>query len=223
MKREKEVADGALAQTKAEMSSLKTSVGTMKDRSEELASESAKLQDEKRKLMESLAVAQREAAEAAKKLMHLRASGGGGGGDSGFTADQLETQVAVLKSRLTCPVCNHRDKQCILLRCRHMFCKPCVEENVKVGDRVVTCYCRNATFQFTYPLFYFDFYSCRIEVESAPLVVSDLTTRTFMIFGWGDRSLSIIATHQFNRLSIANNFRNTAVQKEWPFLSLVLY
>jgi E3 ubiquitin-protein ligase BRE1 len=135
VKREKEVADGTLAQTMAEMSSLEKSVGTMKDRSEELASESAKLQEEKRKLMESLAVAQREAAEAAKKVMHLRASSGGGGGDSGFTADQLETQVSVLKSRLACPVCNHRDKECILLRCRHMFCKPCVEENVKNRSR----------------------------------------------------------------------------------------
>jgi len=132
VKREKEVIDGTLAQTKAEMSSLETSVGAIKDRSEELATESTKLQEEKRKLAESLAVAQREAAEAAKKLMHLRASGGGGGGDSEFTADQLQTQVGVLKSRLTCPVCNHRDKACILLRCRHMFCKPCVEENVKV-------------------------------------------------------------------------------------------
>ncbi len=75
---EKEVTDGALTQTKAEMSSLGTSVGTIKARSEELAAESTKLQEEKRKLMESLAVTQREAAEAAKKIMHLRASGGGG-------------------------------------------------------------------------------------------------------------------------------------------------
>lgn len=132
MKREKEVTDGALAQTKAEMSSLETSVGAIKDRSEELTAESAKLQEEKRKLVESLAVAQREAAEAAKKVIQLRASGGGGGGDSEFTADQLSTQVSVLKGRLACPVCNHRDKACILQRCRHMFCKPCVEENVKV-------------------------------------------------------------------------------------------
>lgn len=131
MKREKEATDGALAQAKAAMSSLESSVGTMKDRSEELTAESAKLQEEKRKLVESLAVAQRESAEAAKKIMQMRASGGGGG-DSEFTADQLATQVSVLKGRLACPVCNHRDKACILLRCRHMFCKPCVEENVKV-------------------------------------------------------------------------------------------
>lgn len=131
MKRAREDADGALSKIRAEMSSLEKSVGTVKDRCEELATESTKLQEEKRKLMESLAIAQRESSEAAKKVMTLRASGGGGHSD--FTAEQLTTQVSVLKGRLACPVCNHRDKACILLRCRHMFCKQCVDENVKVS------------------------------------------------------------------------------------------
>lgn len=157
VKREKEVTDGALAQIKAEMSSLETSVGAIKDRSEELTAESAKLQEEKRKLVESLAVAQRESAEAAKKLMHLRAKSGDGGGDSEFTTDQLTKQVSVLKGRLACPVCNHRDKACILLRCRHMFCKPCVEENVKVclffAVSFVSTECRRVP--FVHPFFCF--------------------------------------------------------------------
>jgi E3 ubiquitin-protein ligase BRE1 len=131
LKRDKEGAAGALSRTRAEMLSLETSVGTVKDRCEELATESTKLAEEKRKLVESLAVAQRESSEAAKKVMHMRSSSGGG--HSEFTAEQLTTQVSVLKGRLACPVCNSRDKACILLRCRHMFCKPCVEENVKVS------------------------------------------------------------------------------------------
>lgn len=145
MKREKEITDGALAQTKAEMSSLETSVSAIKERSEELTAESARLQEEKRKLMESLAVAQREAAEAAKKVMHMKANGGGGGGDSEVNTEDLQAYLKTLKSRLACPVCNHRDKECILLRCRHMFCKPCVDENIKVccivsADRRRCCY-----------------------------------------------------------------------------------
>lgn len=131
LKRAKEVADGGLSRTRAEMSSLEISVGTVKDRCEELTTESTKLLEEKRRLVESLAVAQRESSEAAKKVMHMRSSSGGG--HSEFTAEQLATQVSVLKGRLACPVCNSRDKACILLRCRHMFCKPCVEENVKVS------------------------------------------------------------------------------------------
>lgn len=120
-----------MSHIKAEMSCLESSVGTMKNRCEELATESTKLQEEKRKLAESLAVAQRESAEAANKLAAIRESGGVG--TSGFTAEQLEKQAKVLKSRLTCPVCNVRDKQVILLRCRHMFCRNCVDENVKVS------------------------------------------------------------------------------------------
>jgi len=54
---------------------------------------------------------------------------------SEFTVDQLSTQVQVLKGRLACPVCNYRDKNCILLRCRHMFCKHCVDENIKNRSR----------------------------------------------------------------------------------------
>lgn len=131
LKRGREDADGALSKISAEMSSLKKRVGTMKDRCEELTTESIKLQEDKRKLVESLAIAQRESSEAAKKVMNMRASGGSG--HSEFTAEQLTTQVSVLKGRLACPVCNHRDKACILLRCRHMFCKPCVDENVKVS------------------------------------------------------------------------------------------
>lgn len=133
MKRDREDADGALSKIRAEMSSLEKSVGMVNDRCEELTTESTKLQEEKRVLAESLAIAQRESSEAAKKVMNMRASGGSGGGHSDFTAEQLTTQVSVLKGRLACPVCNHRDKACILLRCRHMFCKPCVDENVKVS------------------------------------------------------------------------------------------
>jgi E3 ubiquitin-protein ligase BRE1 len=124
LKRAKEDTDGALSRsTRAEMSSLKTSMGTVKNRCEELTTESAKLLEEKRKLVESLAVVQRESLEAAKKVMHMRSSSGGG--HSEFTTEQLATQVSVLKGRLACPVCNCSDKACILLRCRHMFCKSC--------------------------------------------------------------------------------------------------
>ena len=138
LKRAKEVADGALSQTKAEMSALEQSVGSMKDRCEELATESTKLEQEKRNLTEALAVAKREASEAANKLANSKQSSGGSGGYSEFTVEQLSTQVNVLKGKLTCPVCNCREKACILLRCRHMFCKPCVEENIKVSHDIMS-------------------------------------------------------------------------------------
>jgi E3 ubiquitin-protein ligase BRE1 len=131
---EKALVEGRLAQEKAKMSKLIGDAQKAKERCEELASESTKLQEEKQKMIESLAVAQREATEAANLSQRL-AESQGGGMVAGFTAEQLNTQVTVLKNRLACPVCNVRDKKCILLRCRHMFCKQCVDENVKNRSR----------------------------------------------------------------------------------------
>lgn len=134
--KEKEIMDGKISQHKAKMEALLKDVDKAKSRCEELATESTRLQEEKQKMMESLAIAQREATDAVKSSEGLAGSSGGGSGiPSEFTAEQLNTQVSVLKSRLACPVCNHRDKKCILLRCRHMFCRPCVDENIKNRSR----------------------------------------------------------------------------------------
>lgn len=132
--REKELAEGRLLQERAKISGLISDAQKAKERCDELASESTKLQEEKQRMVETLAVAQREASDAASLSQKL-AQSSGVGLVGGFTADQLSTQVSVLKSRLACPVCNARDKKCILLRCRHMFCKNCVDENIKNRSR----------------------------------------------------------------------------------------
>lgn len=134
MTSEKEAAETKLLQEKSRMSGLINDAEKAKERCEELVSESTKLQEEKQAMMESLAVAQREASEAAEMMQRIARSSGSGM-VAGFTAEQLHTQVNVLKSRLACPVCNARDKKCILIRCRHMFCKDCVDENIKNRSR----------------------------------------------------------------------------------------
>lgn len=134
--KEKEALEGKLAQQRARMATLLKDADKAKQRCDELASESTKLQEERQRMMESLAVAKRDVVEAAKVSQSLaREAGVSGDVPSGFTVDQLDTQVSVLKSRLVCPVCNHRDKKCILLRCRHMFCKHCIDENIKNRSR----------------------------------------------------------------------------------------
>lgn len=135
LRQEKEKADGKLVQLKAEMAEFEKDVTASKKRCEELTEESTKAEEDKRRLLESLAVAQRDANESKTKFANMSSKSGGDSKSSGFTADQLATQVSVLKSRLACPVCNHRDKKCILLRCRHMFCKHCVEENIRNRSR----------------------------------------------------------------------------------------
>ena len=131
---EKESSDVKFAQEKARMSGLINDSQSAKKRCEELATLLTKADEEKQKMIEALAVAQRKASEAASLSEEL-ANSRGGGLVSGFTAEQLSTQVSHLKGRLVCPVCNVRDKKCILLRCRHMFCKQCVDENVKNRNR----------------------------------------------------------------------------------------
>lgn len=135
LKVENERAIGSLAQKKAEMSDLEKDAATAKARCDELVSGSTKQQEEKRRILESLAVAQREVGDSAKLIIKMRSKSGSAGGHSDFTTEQLETQISVLKNRLACPVCNHRDKSCIVLRCRHMFCKHCMDENIKNRNR----------------------------------------------------------------------------------------
>lgn len=135
--KQKEMLEGKLTQQKAIMASALKDLEKSKKRCDELACDSTKLDDEKRLLKESLAVAKQQASKAASLSRTLVDKAGIANGvtSSGFTADQLSTQVSVLKNRLVCPVCNVRDKNCILLRCRHMFCKHCVEENIKNRSR----------------------------------------------------------------------------------------
>lgn len=131
---EKEAAEASLSLEKAKTSYLINDAQKSKQRCEELVIEATKVQEENQKAMESLAIARREAFDATN-LSRKLAESKGGGLTRGFTAEQLSTQVTHLKSRLICPVCNVRDKKCILLRCRHMFCKQCIDENVRNRSR----------------------------------------------------------------------------------------
>ncbi len=131
---EKEQIEVKMTQSRSRTADLLKEAEIAKGRCDELACGSTKLQEEKQKLMESVAIAQKEAEEA-HKLTERLAKSSGGAIAQGFTADQLHTQVKHLQSRVNCPVCNVRDKKCILLRCRHMFCKNCVEENIKNRSR----------------------------------------------------------------------------------------
>jgi E3 ubiquitin-protein ligase BRE1 len=140
LKQELENTVGEWSEADAKISILNSQLTKSTKRSDELVLELEKEQKERRKLQDSLDVAVRKAADAADKLTEMakRTGGGGGGGGSGessFTVEQLNTQVSVLKGRLACPVCHYRDKDCIIMRCRHMFCKHCVEENIQNRSR----------------------------------------------------------------------------------------
>lgn len=131
-------ASGRMAVTESELANALK-------RSDELVTESEQKRQEIRKLVDLVNKAERETREANEKLASAIKSGVADAGDSGtgvasggtssFSVDQLKTQISVLKSRLACPVCHYRDKECIILRCRHMHCKQCVDERISNRSR----------------------------------------------------------------------------------------
>jgi len=130
LRQETEHAKGLLSQANEKVAAVTKDLDAARSRCNDLVAESTKKEEEKKQMIESLAVMKKETAEAAKKSVAASSSSGGVGSE--FSVEQLTTQVKYLSDRMTCPVCNTREKKCILLRCRHMFCQNCVDENVKV-------------------------------------------------------------------------------------------
>eukprot|EP00577_Skeletonema_sp_RCC1716_P003604 CAMPEP_0113422156 /NCGR_PEP_ID=MMETSP0013_2-20120614/28308_1 /TAXON_ID=2843 ORGANISM="Skeletonema costatum, Strain 1716" /NCGR_SAMPLE_ID=MMETSP0013_2 /ASSEMBLY_ACC=CAM_ASM_000158 /LENGTH=970 /DNA_ID=CAMNT_0000309877 /DNA_START=150 /DNA_END=3062 /DNA_ORIENTATION=- /assembly_acc=CAM_ASM_000158 len=135
LRKEKEQMDGLILQSKESTAAVAKDRDAARARCDELVSENRKKEDEKMQMMESLAVAKKEATEAAMKVASIAGSTGGGDAASSYTIEQLKGQVTYLDRKINCPVCNTREKKCILLRCRHMFCQQCVDVNIKNRSR----------------------------------------------------------------------------------------
>ncbi len=108
---------------------------SLTDRCNELVSSSTMKQKEIKRLSEDLVVSKKAAVEAIQKASAATASSSSNKFDSGFTAEQLTIQVNQLKGRLTCPVCGIREKNVIITRCGHMFCKRCIALNLENRNR----------------------------------------------------------------------------------------
>lgn len=128
----KDQTEARLFQSKDQLKSAVKELEIVKIRCNELAGESSTSEGEINKLKESFAVAKKEAKEYLKKSKNLKDCKGHT--DASLSTDQNE-YISVLKKRLACAVCNDRDKEVILLRCRHMFCKHCIDENIKNRSR----------------------------------------------------------------------------------------
>jgi E3 ubiquitin-protein ligase BRE1 len=128
---EKEQVEGLLAQSKGKAATIAKDLDAARTRCDDLVSESNIKEDERKQMRESLAVVMKEAELAMKAS--ASSAGRSDGPASAFTMEQMNAQVKYLSNKIHCPVCNVRDKNCILLRCRHMFCHQCVDVNVKVS------------------------------------------------------------------------------------------
>jgi E3 ubiquitin-protein ligase BRE1 len=117
----------------------------VRQRCSQLIEENERYREESRTLKNALSQAEREGREKNERLAEITAKASRDGScnvessdtvsSSSFTVEQLQTQVSVLKNRLACPVCHYRDKECIIIRCRHMHCKQCVDERVSNRSR----------------------------------------------------------------------------------------
>lgn len=138
LKKELEQLSNDLSEGSGKVSALQSKFENSVKRCDELVSEIEAKNEEIRRLMDSLTQTEREAQNTKEKLNKIMQSSTGGDvrvGASSFTVDQLNTQISVLKDRLACPVCHYRDKECIIMRCRHMHCKQCVDERISNRSR----------------------------------------------------------------------------------------
>jgi E3 ubiquitin-protein ligase BRE1 len=117
-----------------EILSLKDELEAAQSRCDDLLSESNVILKAKASALEELHATKKKYFEVKKSAAKGSESVEEQAGETQFTAKQLSTQLDVYKGRLACPVCNSRDKSCILLRCRHMFCRHCVDTSIKVSE-----------------------------------------------------------------------------------------
>jgi E3 ubiquitin-protein ligase BRE1 len=95
-------------------------VGDLKAKVDELQESLAAESSSRGKLQDTVRVLEKTAAGAPS----------GGGGKSGFSVEQLELQVNSLRNKVMCNVCNVREKEVMITRCGHTFCKACIDERI---------------------------------------------------------------------------------------------
>ena len=64
--------------------------------------------------------------EAEEKLQRLRG-----------LCDEVTRKINELEHKIKCHVCGDREKNCVITRCFHVFCRTCIDDNVK--NRIRKC------------------------------------------------------------------------------------
>jgi len=136
--KEKEEFYRLLTESKAKVVTVTQNLSIIRNRCDELVNSSTINEKERKKLNEALAIAKNEADEATKKAKRVVVDSASPSGrekgskfENNFSNEDLSKLVRVLKDRLMCPFCNTRDKEVILLKCRHMCCSQCVDIKIK--------------------------------------------------------------------------------------------
>jgi len=115
----------------------------MTRRAEELGEELDSVEKAQFSLQEQVGGLTRKLQKAQTKLEASVGAGGGGGGGGGAGAGAAvgavgggnAAQNETLLKLLNCSVCNVRWKDCVITKCYHLFCQPCIQSNLKVRSR----------------------------------------------------------------------------------------
>lgn len=65
----------------------------------------------------------------------LARPGGGGGAGGAASSGRDLIEIMHLRKIFKCPVCNERQRDCVINKCHHTFCKTCVEGRIKARSR----------------------------------------------------------------------------------------
>jgi len=107
-------------------------MGTIRARCQELASAASASELVKAQAEEQVAIAQRKVEKSLQKLGKLQSQQPCSKPAEDYI---LQEEIKELKKMLQCSVCHDRRKNVVISKCFHMFCKECVQENLKVRSR----------------------------------------------------------------------------------------
>jgi E3 ubiquitin-protein ligase BRE1 len=149
---------------KADLKDLKAAHTALAARCDELTAREEAARAGKERAREQAATAQRRAERAKSSVNKLQAQLGGAaaaasegaaaaaaaaeegqyygssvGGSAAAAAAEgallLQEEVQELRKVMRCSVCSARQKNCVITKCYHMFCKECVDENLRTRHR----------------------------------------------------------------------------------------
>ena len=125
----------------AKLEGVQNKANAMTRRAEELGMELDSVEKARFSLQEQVNGLTRKLQKAQTKLEASSSAGGGGGGGGGGGAavgavgGGNAAQNETLLKLLNCSVCNVRWKDCVITKCYHLFCQPCIQSNLKVRSR----------------------------------------------------------------------------------------
>lgn len=119
-------------QESGKLATLKSELDNIKQRCDALVGQLEEKQKEINDLVEKISETESKWNRAQDQLSTLQDSESS---IESVVIKNLNTHISQLKSRLACPVCHYREKECIIMRCRHMHCKQCVNERIQTRSR----------------------------------------------------------------------------------------